>query len=146
MIALKIALDVQMGFQWAFKIVRWWAPPDRIRQSVPSTRTGHGKGAVAQCRASRSRHGQVCRGGRAQATSWLQGSENKVLYVRHYRWHDQLQQQQFYVQADRRPDASSRVNGLAVSLCLVMRSPRLRVRRLRITPCSDVIKPISFDL
>jgi len=48
MIALKIAVGVQMGFQWAFKIVRWWAPPDRIRQNVPSTRTGHGKGAVAQ--------------------------------------------------------------------------------------------------
>jgi len=42
-----------MGFQWAFKIVGWWAPPDRIRQSVPSTRTGHGKVAVAQCRASK---------------------------------------------------------------------------------------------
>jgi len=42
-----------MGFQWAFKSVRWWAPPDRIRQSVPSTQTGHGKSAVAQCGTSR---------------------------------------------------------------------------------------------
>jgi len=34
MIALTIALGVQMGFQWAFKIVRWWAPPDRIWRSL----------------------------------------------------------------------------------------------------------------
>jgi len=47
--SIKITLDVQKGCQWAFKIVRWWAPPDRIRQSVPSTRTGHGKGVEAQC-------------------------------------------------------------------------------------------------
>jgi len=83
MIALKIALDVQMGFQWAFKIVRWWAPLDRIRQSVLSTRTGHGKGAVAQCRASHSRHGQVCRGGRAQATSWLMFSTGRMTSCRY---------------------------------------------------------------
>ena len=73
-----------MCFQWALKSVRWWAPTDRIWQSVPSTRTGHGKSTIAQCGMSRSRHGQVCRGGRAKATSWLDiGSGCWTVHQRH---------------------------------------------------------------
>jgi len=48
-------------YKWVFS-ERLKALPERIRQSVPSTRTGHGKSAVAQCGTSHCRHGQVCRG------------------------------------------------------------------------------------